>query len=90
LMSDIKSAHDLRLGEKDGQAEIQVYDRESGKPRFTGNTPVTITSVLEEKYKPFLKQSDGGGSTQGQERNRQQPPQPPKPGVRAGARTTVG
>ena len=89
LMSDIKSSNDLRLGEKDGQAEILVYDKE-GKPRFTGNTPVTVNSLLEEKYKPFLKQSGGGQSNQGQENSRQQSQQQqPKPGVRTGARTTV-
>jgi hypothetical protein len=88
LMSDIRSSNDLRLGEKDGRPEILVYDKESGKPKFNGNTPVAITSLLEEKYKPFLKQS--GGSTGSQDRqHQQQSPNPPKPGVRTGARTTV-
>jgi len=88
VLSDIKSSHDLRLVEKDGQTDIQVYDKE-GKPRFNGNTPVTLNSVLEEKYKPFLKQSEAAGK-QRQENHQQSSQQSqPKTGVRSGARTTV-
>jgi len=83
FLSKIKSDNDLRLGDKN---EIQVYDRESGKPKFNGNSPVTITSLLEEKFKPFLKQS-GQAAAPTQESNHRPPER--KEGHRAGSRTTV-
>lgn len=60
LLSDIKKSNLLRLGTKDGQTAIQVFD-ENGAPRYNGNTPVTIKPLLEEKFKPFLKQSNADG-----------------------------
>lgn len=56
VLSGLKSANKLRLGEKDGQTQINVLD-DRGEPRYNGNSPVTINQLLEEKYKPFLKQS---------------------------------
>lgn len=93
LLNGIKTSNVLKLVETNGQADIQVLD-EHGKPKFNGNTPVTVDSLLEEKYKPFLKQS--GGGTGGQDRNQQssrqgsqQQQQNNAPNVRRGARTTV-
>ena len=89
LMSDIKASHVLKLGEKDGQADIQVLD-EHGKPKFSGNSPVTLDSLLEEKYKPFLKQSGGGTGSQDSQSTRQsQNHQQQNPAVRRGASTSV-
>lgn len=90
LLNGIKQSNALKLVDINGQTEIQVLD-EHGKTKFNGNSPVTIDSLLEEKYKPFLKQSGGGTGNQ----NRQQ--EPPRQGqqqqnqttVRRGARTTV-
>lgn len=91
LLSDIKQSNVLRLGEINGQPAIEIFD-EHGKPKFDGNTPITIDSLLEEKYKPFLKQSGGNGTqsqaTQQQSsQGRQQQQQ--NPAIRRGARTTV-
>jgi hypothetical protein len=84
IMSEIKAGNALKLGENNGQPVIHVLD-ETGKPKFNGNSPVTIDNLLAEKYQPFLKQSEGGRS-QEIPKNQQQSQ---KPTVRAGARTTV-
>lgn len=70
VMSEILTANHLKLGEKEeGQYFIQVLD-DKGAPRFDGNSPVTINSLLENHYKPYLKQSnadgDGGSGKNGQ------------------------
>lgn len=58
VMSEILTSNNLKLGEKEeGQYFIQVFD-DKGSPRFDGNTPVTINSLLENHYKPYLKQSN--------------------------------
>jgi hypothetical protein len=87
LMTDIKALHALKLGEKDGQPFIQVLD-DKGQPKFNGNTPVTINELLTEKYKPFLKQSNGDHS-QSQEKKQSFTVDTSKKDVRRGARTTV-
>lgn len=56
VLSELKGSNKLRLGMKDGQNIIQVFD-DKGEPRYNGNSPITINHLLEEKYKPFLKQS---------------------------------
>lgn len=89
LMSDIKASNVLKLGEQNGQAIIQILD-EHGKPKFDGNTPITIDSLLEEKYKPFLKQSSSGSTTsQATQSKTAQGSQQPNSAIRQGARTTV-
>lgn len=58
VMSEILTSNHLKLGEKEeGQYFIQVLD-DKGAPRFDGNSPVTINSLLENHYKPYLKQSN--------------------------------
>jgi hypothetical protein len=63
ILTGIKRANVLKLGSKDGQNLIEVFD-DKGGPRFNGNSPVTINQLLEEKFKPFLKQSNGNGGQQ--------------------------
>lgn len=63
ILSELKSTNRLRLGSKDGQSTVNVLD-ENGEPRFNGNSPVQVLSLLEEKYKPFLKQSNATETTQ--------------------------
>lgn len=63
ILTGIKRSNVLKLGSKDGQNLIEVYD-DKGGPRFNGNSPVTINQLLEEKFKPFLKQSNGNGGQQ--------------------------
>lgn len=64
ILSELKSTNRLRLGTKDGQTAVNVLD-ENGEPRFNGNSPIQINQLLEEKFKPFLKQSnvDDGKAT---------------------------
>jgi hypothetical protein len=57
ILSELKSSNHLKLGTKDGKSLINVFD-EKGEPRFNGNSPILINQLLEEKYKPFLKQSN--------------------------------
>lgn len=96
ILGEIKATNNLALAETDGQTTIQVLDKE-GKPRFNGNSAVTINQLLEEGFKPFIKQNnagDGGdqggeGGHSGQETNRFKVPDG-KPQIRQGVRTTVG
>jgi hypothetical protein len=89
ILADLKSKHSLSLGEKDGQTVINVLDKE-GKPKFNGNSPVTINQMLEEVWKPFIKKNN---SDQGQQPNRETrtnvDTQNQNQNVRRGVRTTV-
>jgi hypothetical protein len=57
ILSELKSTNKLKLGTKDGQTVVQVLD-ENGEPRFNGNSPIQINKLLEEKFTPFIKQSN--------------------------------
>jgi len=57
ILGEIKAKNKLDLIEKDGEYQISVFD-ENGSPRFDGNTPITINSLLEPAIKPFLKVSN--------------------------------
>jgi hypothetical protein len=92
LLGEIKAKHALDLTTKDGQTVIEVLELgDDGKPRgpkFNGNTPVTIQSLLEEPFKPFLKQNNadtGGGQTQTTQQFRVEA----QTKTRSGARTEV-
>lgn len=61
VMSEILAENKLQLGEKDGAYFIAVVD-DKGSPRFDGNSPITVNSLLEAKYKPYLKQSNADGN----------------------------
>lgn len=87
IMSKIRSSNNLKLGAKDGRPVPLVYD-ETGKPRFNGNTPITIDNLLDEAYKPFLKKSETtlpSGTT----RQTTQVTPPNNPSIRRGVSTTV-
>ena len=67
LLGDIRTKNNLQFAaNENGSAEIRVLDTD-GKPRFNGNTAVTIKSLLDEVYKPFLKQSNANGQPNGQQ-----------------------
>jgi hypothetical protein len=61
ILSELKSTNKLKLGTKDGQTVVQVLD-ENGEPRFNGNSPIQINKLLEEKFTPFIKQSNADDS----------------------------
>lgn len=96
-LDKIRATQSLQLVDKDGQTFIQVTDKE-GKPLFkeNSNTAVTINQLLEEEFKPYIKQNNAGdsadddeGSSGGQDTNRFKVPDG-KPQFRQGVRTTVG
>lgn len=87
IMSKLRQQHNLKLGETNGQPDIIVND-EHGKPKFNGNSPVTIESLLDEAHKPFLKKSETNGQTQVNPRTTTVQTNT-KPTVRSGAPTTV-
>lgn len=89
ILTSLKKSNSLKLDQKDGQTVIQVLD-DQGAPKFNGNTPVTINSLLEEKYKPFLKQSNADDRQQHQEPTKKTITVNGKPSaIRRGADTTV-
>lgn len=85
ILQELKSSNKLQLGDKEGQTMIQILD-EHGKPRFNGNSPVTINSVLDEKFAPFLKQN---GTTTTQQTTQRTIPDTTTSKIRQGVRTTV-
>jgi hypothetical protein len=68
ILADLRAKHSLSLGENDGQTEIQVLDKD-GKPKFNGNTPVAIKSLLDEAFDPFIKKNNSSGDGQNQQQN---------------------
>lgn len=54
ILGEIKAKNRLDLVEKEGELDVHILD-ENGAPRFDGNTPVTISSLLEPEFKPYLK-----------------------------------
>lgn len=93
LLGEIKAKNKLDLVEKNGEAQIVVYD-DHGAPRFEndGNTPVTIKSLLDNSFKPLLKvsnneQVDNQQKPQGQQK--QFKVEAGKPAPRQGANVSV-
>ena len=94
LLSEIRAKHHLELATKDGQTSIQVMELgEDGKPRgpkFNGNTPVTIQTLLEEPFKPFLKQNNADQGQNGKNQaTHSYKVENPNPSIRRGANTSV-
>lgn len=86
FISNIKSGNTLKLEEKEGKAQVYVLD-ESGSPKYNGNSPVTIDNLFEEKFKPYLQQSNPDKPDPNP--NNPQRPTQPNPGIRRGANTSV-
>lgn len=91
LLNDIKAKNKLDLVEKDGEFEISILD-EHGSPRFenNGNTPVTIKSLLDATFKPFLKVNNTEGGKDKQNQTKQQyKVSDQNPSIRRGVETSV-
>lgn len=88
IMSKIRSSNNLKLGEKDGRPAVLVYD-ETGKPKFNGNTPVTVDLLLEEAYKPYLKKSESEAAGRRENPKTTTVVKPETPLIRRGAPTAV-
>lgn len=84
-LAELRGSNHLKLGEKDGHSVIIVLDDE-GKPKFNGNNQVTIDSLLDKAYEPFIRKS---------EPNTPRDPKttttttPANPNIRRGVSTTV-
>lgn len=85
-LAKLRGSNHLKLGEKDGRTEIVVID-ENGVPKFNGNNKVTIDSLLDEAYKPFLKKSEG--QHQETRKTTATVTKPNNPTIRTGIPTTV-
>lgn len=89
-LDGLRGKHSLKLVTNNGQAQVQVTDKE-GKPLFNGNSAVTINQLLEDEFKPYIKASNAGDEEEEPEQ-----PQTNKFNVngsatkpRTGTRTTV-
>lgn len=94
ILGEIKASNNLAIAETDGQTVVQVLDKE-GKPRFNGNSAITINQLLEEGFKPFIKANNAGDGNDGNEGSGRQETKrftvpDGKPQIRQGVRTTVG
>lgn len=82
----------LQLVEKDGQEpDIIVVDGE-GKPRFNGNSAVTINSLLEDEFKIYIKANNSGDDDKDEGKDqvtKRFTVQDGKKEIRQGRRTTV-
>lgn len=86
----LRALNHLKLITKeDGTPDIQVLDKD-GKPRFNGNSAITINQLLEDSFKKFIKVSNAGDENDNPEpqTNRFEVPDG-KQKTRQGARTTV-
>lgn len=81
VISQIKSENVLELDEK---GNIQVLEKDTGKPKFNGNDPVSIDSLLAKPIEPFVKKNNASGGdgrqqqqqrSNGQQQQQQQSPQ---------------
>lgn len=89
IINELKAKNKLELVGKDGEFDIQILD-ENGTPRFQGNTPVTINSLLEEPFKPFLKLNNADDSSgKKREEVKQYRVEQQNPAIRRGASTEV-
>jgi hypothetical protein len=70
IISKIKSDHVLELDDK---GNIQVLDRDTGKPKFDGNNPVTLDHLLVEPLKPFIKKNNKDEGGQGGQQQQRRP-----------------
>ena len=70
IIGKIKSEHVLELDDK---GNIQVLDKESRKPLFEGNNPVTLEHLLVEPLKPFIKKNNKDEGTQGRQQQQARP-----------------
>lgn len=72
-LGELRSKHLLDLATTDGEETIGVFELDNGAPRpkFNGNTAVTIDSLLDEAFKPFLKVNGKDADDQGQTRHQQ-------------------
>jgi hypothetical protein len=59
LLGEIKSSNLFDIAKKNEDDVLEVYELKDGvmSPKFNGNTPVTVQSLLDEKFKPLLKQN---------------------------------
>lgn len=87
-LDKIKGEHSLSLVETDGHRAINVLDKD-GKPKFNGNSAVTINNLLEESLKRYLKVNNVDDKRKdGQETHRFKVDDN-NPTRRQGSRTTV-
>lgn len=70
IIGKIKSEHVLELDEK---GNIQVLDKETRKPLFEGNNPVTLDHLLVEPLKPFIKKNNKDEGAQGRQQQQARP-----------------
>lgn len=73
LLGDLKSKHHLDFATKEGEDVIGVFELENGvpRPKFNGNTAVTLESLLDETFKPYLKTNAVENDNQQQTRHQQ-------------------
>lgn len=91
LLGEIKAKNKLDLVEKDGGFDLVVLDEQTGAPRFNGNSPVTISSLLEEPFKAFLKVNNNDTQQNGKTNQATQSYKvdTQNPSIRRGANTSV-
>lgn len=88
-LNALKESNLLELIEQDGaEPSIQILDKD-GKPRFNGNTPVTIDNLMEQTFQRYIKKSNDDQDDQGAQTTKHTVPDGQQTTIRRGARTTV-
>jgi hypothetical protein len=94
VASELKATNSLGLGDN-GQIVVQEIVNNVAKPKFNGNDPITIDSLLKDKLEPYLKKNnaDEGKKTDTSGRKTFEPPKQTGSGtlseLRKVQRTTV-
>jgi hypothetical protein len=72
IVGKVMGENSLQLDDK-GQIVVVDIDpaTKTAKPKFKGNEPVTIDSLLAEPLKPFLKKNNAGDDKGGQQQQQQ-------------------
>ncbi len=75
VKTDIRTKNSLQLDDK-GQIVVVEIDPATrvAKPKFNGNDPVTIDSLLSDPLKNFLKKNNAGGGNGEEKGSKQKPP----------------
>jgi hypothetical protein len=70
IITDVKGKNHLSLDDN-GQVIVQEIVNGVAKPKFNGNDPVTIDSLLTEPVQKFLKKNNAGDNKDGQQQQQQ-------------------
>jgi hypothetical protein len=73
ILGELRSKNHLDFATNEGEEVVGVFDLENGvpRPKFNGNSAVTLDTLLDEAFKPYLKVNGVEPDQQQQTRHQQ-------------------